>query len=41
MIDIRKVEVGKSYACKFKVEHMLDTFGRIPGLSDTPLAGLG
>jgi|TARA_B110000444_G_scaffold255648_2_gene290400 hypothetical protein len=41
MIDIRKVEAGKSYACKFKVEHMLDTFGRIPGLSDTPLAGLG
>ena len=41
MIDIRDVEVGKSYACKFKVEHMLDTFGRIPGLSDTPLQGLG
>ena len=41
MIDIREVEVGKSYACKFKVERMLDTFGRIPGLSDTPLAGLG
>ena len=41
MIDIRNVEVGKTYACKFKVEHMLDTYGRIPGLSDTPLQGLG
>jgi len=41
MIDIRKVEVGKSYACKFKVEHILDEFGRIPGLSDVPLQGLG
>ena len=34
MIDIRKVEVGKSYACKFKVEHILDEYDRIPGLSD-------
>jgi|TARA_B100001094_G_scaffold190145_1_gene184178 hypothetical protein len=41
MIDILEIEVGKSYACKFKVETMLDTFGRPPGLSDTPLAGPG
>ena len=41
MIDITEIEVGKSYACKFKVEHILDEFGRIPGLSDVPLKGLG
>ena len=41
MIDIRKVEVGKSYACKFKVEHILDEYDRIPGLSDTPIKGIG
>ena len=41
MIDIRKVEVGKSYACKFKVEHILDEYDCIPGLSDTPIKGLG
>ena len=41
MIDIREVEVGKSYACKFKTEQVLDEFDRIPGLSDTPLKGLG
>jgi hypothetical protein len=41
MIDIKDITPGKSYACKFKVEHVLDTYGRIPGLSDTPLAGLG
>ena len=41
MIDIRKVEVGKSYAYKFKVEHILDEYDRIPGLSDTPIKGLG
>ena len=41
MIDITEIEVGKSYACKFKVEHILDEFGRIPGLSDVPLQGLG
>ena len=34
------IEPGKSYACKFKTETMVDTFGRIPGLSDTPLAGV-
>lgn len=41
MIDIKDMKVGKSYACKFKVEHILDEFGRIPGLSDVPLKGLG
>ena len=41
MIKIEDIEVGKSYACKFKVETMLDTFGRVPGLSDTPLKGPG
>ena len=41
MIDILEIEVGKSYACKFKVETMLDTYGRPPGLSDTPLNGPG
>jgi len=41
MIDIRDITPGKSYACKFKVEHVLDEFGRIPGLSDVPLKGLG
>ena len=41
MIDIREVEVGKSYACKFKIEHILDEYDRIPGLSDTPIKGLG
>ena len=41
MIAIEDVKPGKSYACKFRVETMLDTFGRIPGLSDTPLKGVG
>ena len=41
MIKIEDIEVGKAYACKFKVETMLDTFGRVPGLSDTPLKGPG
>tara|TARA_B100001057_G_C22832559_1_gene943939 strand:+ start:1854 stop:2126 length:273 start_codon:yes stop_codon:yes gene_type:complete len=41
MIKIEDIEVGKSYACKFKVETMLDTYGRVPGLSDTPLKGPG
>ncbi len=40
-MDIRDITPGKSYACKFKTEQMLDTFGRIPGLSDTPLRGVG
>ena len=36
-----EVKEGTSIACKFKVITMLDTFGRLPGLSDTPLAGPG
>lgn len=40
MIKIEDVIPGKSYACKFKVETMLDELGRPPGLSDTPLAGV-
>lgn len=40
-MKIQDVEPGKSYACKFKVETMLDTYGRPPGLSDTPLKGPG
>lgn len=41
MMKIEDITPGKSYACKFKVRTLLDTFGRIPGLSDTPLAGEG
>ena len=41
MIAIEDVKPGNSYACKFKVRTLLDSFGRIPGLSDTPLAGEG
>jgi hypothetical protein len=41
MIKAEDIEVGKSYACKFKAEMMLDIHGRPPGLSDTPLAGPG
>lgn len=41
MIKIQDVKPGKSYACKFKTEQVLDEFGRIPGLSDTPIKGLG
>lgn len=40
-MDIRDITPGQSYACKFKTEQILDTFGRIPGLDDTPLKGLG
>lgn len=40
MIKIEDITPGNSYACKFKVETMLDTMGRPPGLSDTPLAGI-
>lgn len=35
------IEPGKSYACKFKTEMMLDIYDRPPGLSDTPLKGPG
>ena len=41
MIDIQDITPGESYACKFRVETMLDEFGRPPGLSDTPLKGVG
>lgn len=41
MIDIQDITPGESYACKFRVETMLDEFGRLPGLSDTPLKGVG
>ena len=41
MLKPEDIQPGKSYACKFKVEMMLDTYGRPPGLSDTPLAGPG
>ena len=40
MMKIEDITPGKSYACKFRVETMLDTFGRVPGLSDSPLAGV-
>lgn len=42
MIDIKDIVPGNSYACKFKVETMLDTMGRpAPNLSDVPLKGPG
>ena len=42
MYDIKDIETGKSYACKFKVETMLDNLGRpAPNLSDQPLKGPG
>lgn len=41
MIAIEDITPGASYACKFRVETMLDTFGRPPGLSDVPLKGVG
>lgn len=41
MIKIENITPGKSYACKFRTETMLDSHGRVPGLSDTPLKGVG
>ena len=42
MIDILEIIPGNSYACKFRVETMLDTFGRpAPNLSDVPVKGPG
>lgn len=42
MIKAEDIKVGKSYACKFKVETMLDDLGRpAPNLSDVPLKGPG
>jgi hypothetical protein len=41
-MDIKEIEVGKSYACKFKVNTLLDDLGRpAPNLSDVPLKGKG
>lgn len=40
-MNIEDITPGKSYACKFRVETMLDTLGRpAPNLSDQPLAGM-
>ena len=41
MIEIEDVVPGESYTCKFRVETMLDTYSRVPGLSDTPVKGVG
>lgn len=42
MIDIMDITPGESYACKFRVETMLDDLGRpAPNLSDRPLKGPG
>ena len=41
MYTIETLEVGKSYACKFKTTTMLDTFNRPAGLSDVPVKGPG
>jgi len=42
MIDILDIKEGESYACKFKVDTMLDAMGRPhPNLSDQPLKGPG
>jgi len=41
-MDIKEITPGKSYACKFKVETMLDAMGRpAPNLSDVPIKGTG
>jgi len=32
MIDIKDVEIGMSYACKFRVETMLNEDGQPPGI---------
>lgn len=32
MIDIKDIVPGESYACKFRVETMVDTNGKIPGV---------
>lgn len=42
MIAIEDITPGQSYACRFRVETMLDTLGRpAPNLSDQPLKGVG
>lgn len=41
-IDILDITPGESYACKFRVETLLDTMGRpAPNLSDVPVKGTG
>ena len=41
MVNIQDITPGQSYACKFKVETMLDALGRpAPNLSDQPLSGV-
>jgi len=41
-ISIEDITPGNSYACKFRVETMLDAMGRpAPNLSDVPLKGPG
>lgn len=42
MLTIETITPGNSYACKFRVETMLDTLGRpAPNLSDVPVKGVG
>jgi|TARA_B110000503_G_scaffold96724_1_gene145431 hypothetical protein len=42
MIKIEDINPGESYACKFRVETMLDELGRpAPNLTDIPLDGVG
>lgn len=42
MIDIKDITPGNSYACKFRVDTMLDEHDRpAPNLSDAPLKGVG
>ena len=38
---IDEIDLGKDHICQYETKQMLDTFGRIPGLTDTPLRGLG
>ena len=43
MIDIKDIVPGKSYACKFRVETMVDSKGKIPGVptfDSAPLKGI-
>lgn len=41
MLTPEQIEAGKSYACKFKIQTMLDDKGRIPVASDATLKGVG
>ena len=42
MFKMEDIEIGNSYACKFRVTTMLDELGRpAPNLSDVPLKGPG